>query len=293
MSRSLPAAVRTLRQAIIERELFDEGQRVATFDVSGSELKNAGIRFITASLRGHYGLQVGVKESSETTVLPLIVALPPIEGWVSMWNVFPVDAWVRSGPMPQRRFSSKGTAGDLEDIDRLELGVNTWGPSHNEPLIEAFNALRTEHLGNTKIITREQAPRDPEGAADSFMHRLDKKQLYAPNVVSIYVADEPPDESVEMFRMLEDRYAKEAPNFIDGDRPPPLLADCLVGYGEDRVPKYWKDAKSGLRMSREYCKLGLGKHGESLAPVAHFMTAVEKYQGYGEGGSSGQLRFGW
>jgi len=143
-------------------ELFDEGKRLARFEGTGHALSNEGINFALPERPGRYWLQVSIKGTSTKTVLPLTVALPPIQDYASMEGFFPVGAWVAISGTPEGSFSPDGKlTGELTTIDQVELGVNTFWAAKDAPFIEALNG-RKILSARSGYINTTVAAEDPE-----------------------------------------------------------------------------------------------------------------------------------
>ena len=278
-------------RALYVCELYDEGERLLAVEHSGQALRD-GIESTQAKRRdsqfvfefaaperpGRYWLQVGRKADSRRTVLPLTVALPPIENYASLENMFSVSSWVRGGD-PDPICPDLSVWRELDVIDQLELGINTFFVGHDAPLVNALNGRKIGSAGNTKYALSTGAD-DPAGSAGTIMWLLGQNAPFGPEVLGIYVADEPLKDH-ELFQNIETLYRKDGKQIIKGDRPLPHLLYCMISYGDSTLPDFWKKSESTARMARMYPILGRGRSGRSLTPIAGYLGWIEQLQGYG------------
>ena len=277
-----PRGVRGQGSPVAERavyvcELYDEGERLLAVEHSGQALRD-GIEFTAPKRPGRYWLQVGRKAASDRTVLPLTVALPPIEKYASLENTFSVSSWVRGGE-EKPICPDMSVWGELDVLDQLELGINTFFVGHDAPLVNALNGRKIGSAGNTKYALSKGAE-DPAGCAGTVMWLLGQNAPYGPEVLGIYVADEPLNND-ELFQNIEALYRKDGKRIVKGDRPLPHLLYCMISYGNSTLPDFWKKSESTARMARMYPILGRGRSGRSLAPIASYLGWIEQLQGYG------------
>ncbi|MCK4323843.1 MAG: hypothetical protein KAW89_04885 [Armatimonadetes bacterium] len=234
-------------------ELFDEGKRLARFEGTGHVLNNEGINFALPDRPGRYWLQVGIKGTCAKTVLPLTIALPPIQDYASMEGFFPVGAWVAISGTLEESFSPDGKlTGELTTIDQVELGVNTFWAAKDAPFIEALNGRKILSARST-YINRTVAAEDPERAAGMMLFELRALLPHEPDVLAISSADEPLMARAEYFRLVEEGYRNEAPSVAErSGRPAPPLLYCLDGQPAGECNSFWAAAGSTIRQSRIY-----------------------------------------
>jgi len=234
-------------------ELFDEGECVSRFGGSGQALKDQGINFTLPERPGRYWLQIEVPGSSTKTVLPLTVALPPIENYAAMEGFFPVNTWVTISGTPEQPFSPhEKLTGELATIDQVELGVNTFWAGIDAPFIEALNGRKIVSARST-YINRTIAAEDPKRAAGMMLSELRALLPYPPDVLAISIADEPLMARAGYFKLVEEGYRNEASTIAKSSgRPAPPLLYCLDGQPADECNSFWAVAGSAIRQSRIY-----------------------------------------
>ena len=243
-------------------ELFNDGEKLSSGEASAADAAK-GIPLTVPEHPNRYWLQVGLKGHGGRRVVPLTTALPAIEEYASIEKRFPLFMWVHADSMPQ--VDIRPTVNylvDLDIIDQVELGATVFDVGEKFPIVKAMNGMRRAAAHNTKYAVREVAKSNVEVAARMVVDDIRKHGPYGKEVIGIYAADEPPHERPELFTQVEKLWEKEGAEVTEGNRPPPPLLYCLIGYGADYVPEFWIKAKAKVRMSREYPILNRGRHGE-------------------------------
>lgn len=226
-------------QKVLETAIYQRGERLN--QVAGEK--------ISAPVQpGRYCLRVEFDRSIRWS--PLTVGYGPNDkpGWPQTF--FPIHfqtGWGYRGLfVPNREVLH-----ELQTLNMFELGANTFltDPDGSRNALPRMNAL-IDALGARRILALRRETRfpireiaDDQDALRIFLFSLNKYAPFNPNVVALQVDDEPHEEMIPRFKIIEQASQRSRPGVN------PALLYCLLG---DYAPDFWQQVNSRIRQVRAY-----------------------------------------
>ena len=226
-------------QRILETAIYQRGEKL-------NPITNRS--FPAPIAPGRYCLRIDF--DSSTRWLPLTVGYVPGNepGWPP--DFFPIHfhtGWGYRGLfIPNREVLH-----ELQTLNMFEIGANTFmtDPDGSQHALPRMNEL-IDALGARRILGLRRETRYPireiendKDATKIFLHSVNKLVPFDSNVLALQVDDEPHEELLVRFKVIEGAFRRVRP-----DTNPPLVY-CLLG---DYAPNFWRQAGSRIRMVRTY-----------------------------------------
>ena len=228
-------------ERIVGTKLFQHGELL-------SEAR--GVAFTAPAVPGRYVLKIEFQRSSR--LAPLTVGYGPIEqpGWPE--GFFPIHfhtGWGYRGLF----IPNHHVLHELQTLNMFEMGANTYftdpaGTRHDIPrmskLIDALGARRIMALTRyTRHAIRDIENEDT--AAKVFLDEINRFAPYAPNVIALHIDDEPKEELLGRFKVIEQA-------FQESDRHRGEAYGLLYILLGEYTPAFWQEAGSEIRIVRAY-----------------------------------------